>query len=65
MNLVAFEKRILDKELLVSRKSIEKRVKELANQISLDYEGRDPVLIGVINCRHRFDFNTYYAGSRT
>jgi hypoxanthine-guanine phosphoribosyltransferase len=65
MNLVAFEKRILDKELLVSRKSIEKRVKELANQISLDYEGRDPVLIGVINCGHRFDFNTYYAGSRT
>ena len=42
MNLVAFEKRILDKELLVSRKSIEKRVKELANQISLDYEGMDP-----------------------
>ncbi len=48
MNLFAFEKRILDKELLVSRKSIEKRVKELANQISLDYEGRDPVLIGIL-----------------
>ena len=48
MNLFALEKRTLDKELLVSRKSIEKRVKELANQISLDYEGRDPVLIGVL-----------------
>ena len=48
MNLFALEKRILDKELLIPRKSIEKRVKELANQISLDYEGRDPVLIGVL-----------------
>jgi len=38
----------LDKELLIPSKSIEKRVKELANQISLDYEGRDPVLIGVL-----------------
>ena len=41
MNLFALEKRILDKELLIPKKSIEKRVKELANQISLDYEGRD------------------------
>jgi hypoxanthine phosphoribosyltransferase len=48
MSLFALEKRILDKELLIPRKSIEKRVKELANQISLDYEGRDPVLIGVL-----------------
>ena len=48
MNLFALEKRTLDKELLIPRKSIEKRVKELANQISLDYEGRDPVLIGVL-----------------
>ena len=48
MNLFALEKKILDKELLIPRKSIEKRVKELANQISLDYEGRDPVLIGVL-----------------
>ena len=48
MNLFALENRILDKELLIPRKSIEKRVKELANQISLDYEGRDPVLIGVL-----------------
>ena len=38
----------MDKELLIPRKSIEKRVNELANQISLDYEGRDPVLIGVL-----------------
>jgi hypoxanthine phosphoribosyltransferase len=48
MNLFALEKRTLGKELLIPRKSIEKRVKELANQISLDYEGRDPVLIGVL-----------------
>lgn len=38
----------MEKELLIPKKSIEKRVKELANQISLDYEGRDPVLIGVL-----------------
>jgi len=38
----------LDKKLLIPSKSIEKRVKELANQISVDYEGRDPVLIGVL-----------------
>lgn len=44
----ALEKKILDKELLIPRKSIEKRVKELASQISLDYKGRDPVLIGVL-----------------
>ena len=38
----------MDKKLLIPSKSIEKRVKELANQISVDYEGRDPVLIGVL-----------------
>jgi hypoxanthine phosphoribosyltransferase len=42
-------KRPLEKKLLISRKSIENRVKELANQISSDYQGREPVLIGVLN----------------
>jgi hypoxanthine phosphoribosyltransferase len=38
----------LDKKLLISSETIKKRVNELATQISLDYEGRTPVLIGVL-----------------
>jgi hypoxanthine phosphoribosyltransferase len=38
----------LDKKLLISSETIKKRVTELATQISLDYEGRNPVLIGVL-----------------
>jgi hypoxanthine phosphoribosyltransferase len=38
----------LDKKLLISSETIKKRVKELATQISLDYEGKNPVLIGVL-----------------
>jgi hypoxanthine phosphoribosyltransferase len=39
----------VEKELFISREQIEKRVKELATQISSDYEGKEPVLIGVLN----------------
>lgn len=39
----------LEKELLFSKENIQKRVKELAIQISSDYEGREPVLIGILN----------------
>jgi len=39
----------LKKELIFSREVIQKRVKELAGQISSDYEGREPVLIGILN----------------
>lgn len=39
----------MEKELFISREQIEKRVKELATQISSDYEGKEPVLIGVLN----------------
>ena len=38
----------MDKKLLISSETIKKRVNELATQISLDYEGRNPVLIGVL-----------------
>ena len=38
----------MDKKLLISSETIKKRVTELATQISLDYEGRNPVLIGVL-----------------
>jgi hypoxanthine phosphoribosyltransferase len=39
----------VEKELFISREKIKKRVKELATQISSDYEGKEPVLIGVLN----------------
>ena len=37
------------KEILISRDDIQRRVRELAEQISRDYQGREPVLIGVLN----------------
>ena len=39
----------MEKEILIPRDTIQKRVKEIANQISSDYEGREPVLIGILN----------------
>ncbi len=39
----------MEKELLISRETIQAKVKELANQISLDYKGREPILIGILN----------------
>ena len=39
----------MEKELLIPRKTIQAKVKELANQISLDYSGKEPILIGILN----------------
>ena len=39
----------LKKELLISQKSIHERVKVLASQISNDYAGREPILVGILN----------------
>lgn len=39
----------MEKELLFSRSSIRKRVKELGEQISSDYQGKDPLFVGVLN----------------
>ena len=39
----------MKKEILIPREDIQKRVKELAGRISSDYEGREPVLIGILN----------------
>lgn len=36
------------KEILISREDIDRRVKEIAQQISNDYEGRDVFLVGVL-----------------
>jgi hypoxanthine phosphoribosyltransferase len=39
----------LERELLIPREAIKSRVKELARQISTDYEGKEPILIGILN----------------
>lgn len=36
-------------ELLINKTTIQSRVKELADQISSDYEGKEPILVGVLN----------------
>jgi hypoxanthine phosphoribosyltransferase len=40
---------VLEKEILIPREKIRKRVKDLAERIGSDYEGKEPVLIGVLN----------------
>ncbi len=39
----------LKRELLFSREAVQEQIKQLALRISSDYEGRDLVLIGVLN----------------
>ena len=39
----------MNKELLISRETIQLRVNELASQISTDYEGKEPVFVGILN----------------
>jgi hypoxanthine phosphoribosyltransferase len=39
----------MDKKVLIRRERIRKRVKEMARQISEDYRGKEPVLIGILN----------------
>lgn len=39
----------MEKKLLLSRETIQERVKELAARISSDYEGQEPVFIGLLN----------------
>ncbi len=36
-------------EVLISREEIEKRVKELAEEISKDYSREDPLMLGILN----------------
>jgi hypoxanthine phosphoribosyltransferase len=36
-------------EMLISRKAIRARVRELAGRISTDYDGKEPILIGILN----------------
>jgi len=39
----------LERELCISKEAIQQRVEALAKEISSDYEGEEPVLIGVLN----------------
>ncbi len=39
----------MNKEILIPRKTILSRVKELAHKISSDYAGKEPILIGILN----------------
>ncbi len=43
------DQRVWKKELLISREEIHSKVEELAREISSDYQGKDLVLIGVLN----------------
>lgn len=36
-------------KVLIGREEIRKRVKELAEEISRDYEGKEPILVGILN----------------
>jgi hypoxanthine phosphoribosyltransferase len=39
----------VEKEILIPKERIQTRVKELGAQISADYRGKEPVLIGILN----------------
>ncbi|HFB67896.1 MAG TPA: hypoxanthine phosphoribosyltransferase, partial [Calditrichae bacterium] len=36
-------------EILIDSKTLHKRIEELGKQISRDYEGKIPIMIGVLN----------------
>ncbi|MEJ2589473.1 MAG: hypoxanthine phosphoribosyltransferase [Deltaproteobacteria bacterium] len=38
----------MGKKVLISRKAIDRRVKELADKISSDYRGKEPILVGIL-----------------
>lgn len=40
--------------VLISEEQIQNRVKEIADEISLDYEGKLPILVGVLNGAYLF-----------
>ena len=39
---------MLKREVLISESAIQKRVKEIAEQISIDYKGTEPILVGIL-----------------
>ena len=43
------ERENMDKKVLIPREKIRERVRELGRQISDDYRGKEPVLIGILN----------------
>jgi hypoxanthine phosphoribosyltransferase len=43
------ERNTMDKKVLIGRERIRKRVREIGREISEDYAGKEPVLIGILN----------------
>jgi hypoxanthine phosphoribosyltransferase len=41
--------RSMEKRVLIPRREIQSKVKDLARQISSDYAGKEPILIGILN----------------
>lgn len=39
----------MSKEIIIAHDAIQKRVSELAREISADYHGKEPILIGILN----------------
>jgi hypoxanthine phosphoribosyltransferase len=39
----------LSKEIIIAHDAIQKRVSELSREISADYHGKEPILIGILN----------------
>lgn len=39
----------MEREILISRRAIRSRVREIARQISIDYADKEPILIGILN----------------
>ena len=39
----------MEKEILIPEKTILDKVEELAHEISSDYEGKEPILVGILN----------------
>ena len=39
----------MKKELFLSKETIQAKVGELAQKISMDYAGRDPLQVGILN----------------
>jgi hypoxanthine phosphoribosyltransferase len=41
--------KILKKKLFIPKEEIQRRIKQLAQQITTDYDGREPIFVGILN----------------
>ncbi len=49
IKLLKVESRKLKREILFTSDTVQQRVREMAGEITADYEGEEPILIGVLN----------------